>query len=58
MTDPTLWNMAPHSAAKHRVLRSYIDAWIPIMAHQAIKMSPRSGPARLLLVDGFAGPGR
>lgn len=58
MTDPVLWDIALHTTAKHRVLRSYVDAWLPVMAYQAIKMGPLSGPPRLLLVDGFAGPGR
>ena len=46
----TLWKLDPHTAAKHRLLRSYLDAWLPIMG--------RSGHPSVLLVDGFAGPGR
>jgi three-Cys-motif partner protein len=45
----TLWHADEHTLAKHRVLRSYLEAWIPILATQT---------GRLVLVDGFAGPGR
>lgn len=44
-----LWELDPHTVAKHRLLRAYIDRWLPIMAKYQ---------DRLLLVDGFAGPGR
>lgn len=44
----TLWPIEPHTEAKHRVLKHYLDAWIPIMATQS---------RRLALIDGFAGPG-
>jgi three-Cys-motif partner protein len=53
--DKTLWIREDHTAAKHEVLRAYLDAWIPIMGYAALKFE--SEP-RLLLVDGFAGPGR
>jgi three-Cys-motif partner protein len=59
MPEPVLWDLDDHTRAKHRVLRSYLDAWIPIMAQQALKMRAHMlGPPRLLMVDGFAGPGR
>jgi three-Cys-motif partner protein len=45
----TLWDAEEHTLAKHRILRGYLDAWIPIMARQT---------GRLILIDGFAGPGR
>ena len=45
----TLWVADEHTVAKHRILRKYLDAWIPIMASQS---------GRLILIDGFAGPGR
>jgi three-Cys-motif partner protein len=58
MTD-TLWSREPHTAAKHQVLRAYLDGWIGVMANQALKVRrPGSGRPRLLLLDGFAGPGR
>lgn len=59
MPNPVLWPLDDHTRAKHRVLRSYLDAWIPVMAQQALKVQPMMlGEPRLLLVDGFAGPGR
>ena len=44
----TVWSAEPHTIAKHEILRRYLDAWLPIMG--------RSYP-RLLIMDGFAGPG-
>lgn len=59
MSDPLLWDLEPHTAAKHQVLRAYVNGWIPIMGQQALRVRARGGdPPRLLLVDGFAGPGR
>lgn len=59
MAEPVLWDLELHTAAKHRVLRAYLDAWVPVMAQQALKMRHQMvGEPRLLLVDGFAGPGR
>jgi len=59
MPEPVLWDLDDHTRAKHRVLRAYLDAWIPIMAQQALKVRGFTpGGPRLLLVDGFAGPGR
>jgi three-Cys-motif partner protein len=57
MTEPVLWSLDDHTRAKHQVLRKYLDGWIPIMGQQALKVSTGRPPA-LLLVDGFAGPGR
>jgi hypothetical protein len=50
MTKPsdTLWKLEPHTAAKHRILRSYLNAWLPILSKYN---------SRLVLIDGFAGPG-
>ena len=53
--DPR-WGLDEHTRAKHEVLRAYLDQWIPIMGHTALKWG--EPPPRLLLVDGFAGPGR
>ena len=47
-TKPTLWELEPHTLGKHRVLRVYLDAWLPILS---------SANTRLLFIDGFAGPG-
>jgi three-Cys-motif partner protein len=42
------FRMKPHTAAKHTILRQYLGAWLPIIA---------SNERRILVVDGFAGPG-
>lgn len=44
----TVWPLDPHTAAKHAILRRYLDAWIPIMSRYN---------GRVLYIDGFAGPG-
>lgn len=44
----TLWKLEPHTLGKHLVLRAYLDAWLPILG---------SAHARVLFIDGFAGPG-
>jgi three-Cys-motif partner protein len=44
------WARRRHTEAKHEVLCSYLDAWIPILI--------QAGRSHLVLVDGFAGPGR
>lgn len=49
MVRDALWPIEPHTAAKHRILRCYLDAWFPIMS---------SFNGRILILDGFAGPGR
>lgn len=45
---PTVWDLAPHTKAKHDILRRYLGAWVPIMSRQN---------GRILFFDGFAGPG-
>jgi three-Cys-motif partner protein len=45
----TVWNLDPHTAKKHEILRRYFDAWLPIMA---------SWNGRVVYIDGFAGPGQ
>ena len=59
MPEPVLWPLDDHTRAKHRVLRAYLDQWLPIMGQQALKVhrAGAANPPRLLLVDGFAGPG-
>lgn len=44
----TLWPLEPHTKGKHLVLRSYLNAWLPILG---------SWNGRILFIDGFAGPG-
>lgn len=39
----------PHTGAKHRLLRRYLNAWLPILA---------SSYRQVALVDGFASAGR
>ncbi len=59
MAEPVLWPLDDHTRAKHRVLRAYLNAWLPVMGQQAEKVIRLTNdPPRLLLVDGFAGPGR
>src|SRR4051812_10923887 len=48
----TLWPMRPTTAAKHTILRKYLDAWLPILG------GGRYASDYLILIDGFAGPGR
>jgi three-Cys-motif partner protein len=45
----TIWPIEPHTAAKHQILRKYLDAWFPILG---------TYNKRIVYVDGFAGPGR
>jgi three-Cys-motif partner protein len=45
----TVWNLEPHTAKKHEILRRYFEAWLPIMA---------SRNDRVVYIDGFAGPGK
>lgn len=47
--DETIWQLQPHTAAKHQILRKYLDAWFPILARYN---------SRIVYVDGFSGPGR
>lgn len=44
----TIWDLEPHTAAKHRILESYLQAWMHILSKW------HSG---LNYIDGFAGPG-
>jgi three-Cys-motif partner protein len=46
--DETIWPIEPHTQAKHEILTRYLDAWFPIMS---------SWNAKVLFIDGFAGPG-
>lgn len=47
-TLETVWDLEPHTAKKHEILRRYFQAWLPIM----VKWNNR-----VLYIDGFAGPG-
>lgn len=48
---PTVWQRAPHTRAKHDILKRYLGAWFGIFG-----LSPRH--RRVNVIDGFAGPGR
>ncbi len=45
---PTIWELEPHTRAKHEILRRYLQAWLPIITRWN---------GRVVYVDGFAGPG-
>jgi three-Cys-motif partner protein len=46
----TVWELEPHTTAKHEILRRYVQAWAPILS--------QGNFPHLVFVDGFAGPGR
>lgn len=46
----TIWDLEPHTSAKHEILRRYLQAWAPILSQGRFP--------HLVIVDGFAGPGR
>jgi len=48
MPNDTIWEIEPHTAAKHAILRGYLGAWFAIMA---------TWSSEFLYVDGFCGPG-
>jgi three-Cys-motif partner protein len=45
----TLWPLDPHTAAKHKILAGYLDAWFPTQARYS---------GCMVYLDGFSGPGR
>ncbi|MFO0601304.1 MAG: three-Cys-motif partner protein TcmP [Myxococcaceae bacterium] len=45
----TVWELDPHTRAKHDILRRYLQAWQAIL--------PRGGFREIAYFDGFAGPG-
>src|SRR6266508_3728294 len=48
----TLWPITRPTQAKHMILRTYLDAWLPILG------AGRHAHEHVVLIDGFAGPGR
>ncbi len=48
-TKDTVWELEPHTRAKHEILKRYLQAWVPILS---LGRFPK-----VLYVDGFAGPG-
>lgn len=47
--ENTLWAIEPHTVAKHKILRKYLEAWFPILS---------TYHGRVIYLDGFSGPGR
>jgi three-Cys-motif partner protein len=45
----TVWDLEPHTRAKHEILKRYLQAWMVILSQGKF-------PA-ILYIDGFAGPG-
>ena len=45
----TLWNIEPHTKAKHEILRRYLGAWFAILGSRI---------PRIVYIDGFCGPGQ
>ena len=45
----TIWEIEPHTQAKHEILRRYLGAWFPILNRYH---------SRIVYIDGFSGPGR
>jgi len=46
--DSTIWNLDPHTKAKHEILKNYLGGWFPILGRYT---------GRIVYIDGFAGPG-
>ncbi|GAB3740186.1 three-Cys-motif partner protein TcmP [Spirosoma jeollabukense] len=46
--DKVVWECAPHTIAKHKILEYYLGAWFPILARYN---------GKIIYVDGFSGPG-
>ncbi|GAA2861777.1 hypothetical protein GCM10010472_18860 [Pseudonocardia halophobica] len=51
-----LWKLEPATEAKHRLNRSYLDAWWPIMLQPSGQYGYER--PRVTYVDAFAGPGK
>jgi three-Cys-motif partner protein len=45
----TVWELEPHTRAKHEILRRYLQAWMIILSQGRFP--------EILYIDGFAGPG-
>lgn len=43
----TVWDVEPHTLAKHRVIRKYLDAWVPTLGQSL------SGRVRVVIIDGL-----
>ncbi|OLT21168.1 hypothetical protein BJF81_15655 [Ornithinimicrobium sp. CNJ-824] len=49
--DSPVWDIAPHTSAKHQIMRKYLGGWFPKLG-----MGTYSS-GRVIFLDGFAGPG-
>lgn len=47
-TASPVWDLEPHTRAKHEILRYCLEAWFPILSRWS---------GRIVYLDGFAGPG-
>ncbi len=47
--EPTIWGIKPHTAAKHKILETYLTKWLPILG---------TGNRHIAYIDGFSGPGK
>ncbi|MGB8946178.1 MAG: three-Cys-motif partner protein TcmP [Streptomyces sp.] len=45
----TVWQLDPHTKAKHDLLKFYLGGWFPVLS---------SYNGKIVFLDGFAGPGR
>src|SRR6266436_4617700 len=45
----TIWELEPHTRAKHEILKRYLQAWMVILSQGRFP--------EILYIDGFAGPG-
>lgn len=45
----TIWDLDPHTTAKHEILRRYLQRWFPIL---------NTYHEKVVYIDGFCGPGR
>lgn len=48
VSEDTIWDLEPHTRAKHDILQNYLAAWFPILSRYS---------GRIIYLDGFAGPG-
>lgn len=48
------WTIEEHTVIKHRLLDSYLSAWMPILYSQQLRTKKEQ---KLIYVDGFSGPG-
>lgn len=44
----TVWQLEPHTKAKHDILKRYLHGWFPVLSRYN---------GRIIFLDGFAGPG-